>query len=426
METNVFLRGENVFKEVSINSTIKPELSDEFLNKWQKIIDLLSEIFDVPAALIMRINKDNMEVLLRNENKENPYNSGDKESLGKGLYCETVIGKEQELSIDNALYNKNWKDNPDIKLNMISYYGLPIKWPDNEIFGTICVLDEKTKELNKNQKELLARFKEVVEDDLELIISKKQLQKQKGLFEKLLNYSLEAIVLLDEDFKILEANSQFEVIFGYKKKEILGNKIIDYIVPVNERKNFYKHKKEVLIGKDIETVVKRKTKDGETKLISLNLFRVELANNKFGVYAVYNDITNKQKRENVIKDIKNKLHLAVKVANIGVWDWNIKTGEFYYNENWAKTLGFELNELENNIKVWKKMVYEKDKNSIEEELNNHLNGNSKIYKKEYRIKTKLGHLKWIRDIGQVTERNENGDPLRMVGIQIDIDDKYGE
>src|SRR6056297_1439025 len=423
METKVFLRGENVFKEVSITSTIKPELSDEFLNKWQKIVDLLSEMLDVPAALIMRINEDNMEVLLKNKNKENPYNKGDKESLGKGLYCETVIGKDQYLSIDNAINNDKWKDNPDVELNMLSYYGLPIKWPDKEVFGTICVLDKKTNNLNKNQKKLLARFKDVIEDDLELIISKKELEKQRRLFEKLLNYSLEAIVLLDEDFKVIKANSQFEIIFGYRKNEILGKKINDLIVPVNEKKNFLKNKKEVLTGKDIETVVKRKTKNRETRLISLNLFRVKLTNNRFGVYAVYNDISNKKKRENAIKDIKNKLHLAVKGANIGVWDWNIKTGEFYYNENWARILGYELNELENNIKTWKKLVYEKDKDSIEKELNNHLNGKSEGYEKEYRIKTKSGNLKWIKDIGKVTERSERGEPIRMVGVQIDIDNK---
>ena len=34
--------------------------------------------------------------------------------------------------------------NPDIKLGMISYLGVPISWPDGEIFGTICVLDRQS------------------------------------------------------------------------------------------------------------------------------------------------------------------------------------------------------------------------------------------------------------------------------------------
>jgi hypothetical protein len=52
---------------------------------------------------------------------------GGSDSLGHGLYCETVVGENSELLIDNALIHQQWKDNPDIALNMISYYGLPIQ-----------------------------------------------------------------------------------------------------------------------------------------------------------------------------------------------------------------------------------------------------------------------------------------------------------
>ena len=176
MDTKVLLRVENISKKVSITSSDKPKLTDKFLSKWQKIVDLLSLIIDIPAALIMRINKDTMEVLLKSKNDSNPYPVGGKELLGSGLYCETVIGSDQKLSVDNALKYKEWEDNPDVELNMISYFGFPIKWFDNETFGTICVLDNKTNELNKIQQDLLEQFKNVIEDDLELLIFKKEIE----------------------------------------------------------------------------------------------------------------------------------------------------------------------------------------------------------------------------------------------------------
>ncbi|MEI7868728.1 MAG: hypothetical protein WCI11_12620 [Candidatus Methylumidiphilus sp.] len=42
-----------------------------------------------------------------------------------------------------ALKDPDWDHNPDIKLGMISYCGLPLTWPDGHIFGTLCILDEK-------------------------------------------------------------------------------------------------------------------------------------------------------------------------------------------------------------------------------------------------------------------------------------------
>ena len=423
MDTKVFLREENKFKEVTITSTTKPDLSDEFLEKWQKIINLVVEIIDIPAALIMRINEDTMEVLLSSENEESPYHSGDKESLGNGLYCETVIGKDQELEVDNALKYKKWEDNPDVELDMISYYGLPIKWNDNESFGTICVLDSKTKKLTEIQKEFLENFRDVIEDDLKLLVSQQKMKEQNKLFKKLLNNSLEGILLMDEDFNILKANQEFEKIFGYKSEALINNNIVDCIVPDDEYEDFLKYKNQVLNNKDVETVVKRKTKDGDIKLISLNLIPIEVANNEINIYGVYNDITAKRKREIEIKEIKERLSLAIEGANIGIWDWNIKTGEVHYNQNWANMLGYSLDELENSIKTWEKLVYEEDEKNIEKDLNEHLYGNSNIYENEHRLRTKEGKLKWVRDVGRVIKRDKDGNPLRVVGVHIDINDR---
>ncbi|MFW5891038.1 MAG: sensor domain-containing diguanylate cyclase [bacterium] len=177
MKTNVYLREDDILKEVKITSADKPELPTNFINKWQDIITLISKIIKIPSALIMKISREEMQVFLKSQNNGNPYDSGAGESLGNGLYCETVIGKNKELLVANALLSDSWKDNPDIKFNMISYYGLPIRWPDNEIFGTICVLDNVTNSYNEIYKKLIKKFRDAFEDDLRILIYEKRLKK---------------------------------------------------------------------------------------------------------------------------------------------------------------------------------------------------------------------------------------------------------
>jgi len=176
MKANVFIREDDIFKEVEITDSKKPEIPNEFIEKWQEIITLISKIIDVPAALIMEITEAEKRVFLKSDNKNNPYKKGAGDSLGHGLYCETVIGENSELHVDNALLSDTWNDNPDIELNMISYYGLPIKWPDNEFFGTICVLDNSTNNFKDIYKELLDKFRKAFEDDLRLLVYEKQLK----------------------------------------------------------------------------------------------------------------------------------------------------------------------------------------------------------------------------------------------------------
>jgi transcriptional regulator with GAF, ATPase, and Fis domain len=145
-------------------------LTGALLGKWQNVVDILAEMLTVPAGLIMRCQGDEIEVLVASASPGNPYHPGEKELLpGSGLYCETVIKTRQMLLVPNALEDEKWRNNPDIKLGMISYLGYPIFLPQGEVFGTICVLDIKGNTYSEAYKKLLLQFKELIEAHLELL-----------------------------------------------------------------------------------------------------------------------------------------------------------------------------------------------------------------------------------------------------------------
>ncbi|MEW6989073.1 diguanylate cyclase [Colwelliaceae bacterium 6441] len=144
---------------------------------WQKSIDLIAKIAKIPAALVMRVHDDEMEVFRTSKSEENPYEQGELAALGDGLYCETVIDKRSRLLVPNALKDPLWENNPDIKLNMISYIGWPIIWPNGSVFGTICMLDRKENSYNDEQSELLYQFKELIEFSLRSIYEEAILDK---------------------------------------------------------------------------------------------------------------------------------------------------------------------------------------------------------------------------------------------------------
>ena len=146
------------------------EISENMLKKWQKIIDIMAELIGIPAALIMRLVESDIEVFVSSQSKGNPYHAGDREHfLGSGLYCETVINTNDKLLIPNALADEKWKNNPDIKLSMISYLGFPIVLPGGKPFGTICVLDDKENAYSETYENLIKNFRDIIQSHLELI-----------------------------------------------------------------------------------------------------------------------------------------------------------------------------------------------------------------------------------------------------------------
>jgi len=163
---------------VPITSGTKPELPQNMQEKWQNVLDLIAQLLHVPSALIMKLEQDRIRVYASSRTKGNPYKKDESERLGLGLYCETVVGTRQSLLVPDALQEEFWKDNPDIKLGMVSYLGLPVAWDDGEVFGTFCVLDSKENKYSQLYIDLLHQFRDIVESDLAQLTLQEELRKQ--------------------------------------------------------------------------------------------------------------------------------------------------------------------------------------------------------------------------------------------------------
>ncbi|MQA19287.1 sensor histidine kinase [Rugamonas rivuli] len=150
-------------------------VSDDFLGKWQQTTNVMAEVFDVPAGLIMRVLPQQIEVLVSSHTPGNPYEADEKANLNTGLYCETVMATRAMLHVPHALEDERWKDNPDVALNMISYLGVPLLWPDDEVFGTICVLDSKKRVYQQRYVDLLWEIKRAIEADFQVMDQQQKL-----------------------------------------------------------------------------------------------------------------------------------------------------------------------------------------------------------------------------------------------------------
>jgi two-component sensor histidine kinase len=88
-----------------------------------------------------------------------------------------VVGTRDILNIPDALADNAWKDNPDIPRGMVAYLGMPLKWPDGEIFGTICVLDKRKHLFSELHIAVLAHLRMAVEADLHMLCERQRLER---------------------------------------------------------------------------------------------------------------------------------------------------------------------------------------------------------------------------------------------------------
>ncbi len=192
------------------------------LREWQEVVDLVAGLTGVRAALIMRVweSEDRIQVLVASQNAGNPYHPGEAETLhGSGLYCERVLETRQILCVPDALASPEWDHNPDLERGLVSYMGLPILQPDGRAFGTICILDDKTRPPDPVAVDLLHKMRNLVQGQLHLQerLRLQTLLADNALLRRLIDGLPTSVACstLPPDARIIYLNQHFTRTFGY-------------------------------------------------------------------------------------------------------------------------------------------------------------------------------------------------------------------
>ncbi|MCP4647584.1 MAG: PAS domain-containing protein, partial [bacterium] len=112
------------------------------------------------------------------------------------------------------------------------------------------------------------------------------------------------------------------------------------------------------------------------------------------------------------------VELALRGANLGTWDWNIQTGEVFFDKRWVEMIGYEEGELKPHYTTWENLLHPDDKERVQTVLTQHFEEGTE-YSIEFRLREKVGSWCWILASGKVFERDEGGNPLRMTGVHLD-------
>jgi diguanylate cyclase (GGDEF)-like protein/PAS domain S-box-containing protein len=112
--------------------------------------------------------------------------------------------------------------------------------------------------------------------------------------------------------------------------------------------------------------------------------------------------------------------LALERAHLGVWDWDLRSGDCFYSAMWSRMLGYGEGELVEASDLWLQLTHPDDRERAVASGERHIAGLTDSIETELRLKHKSGHWVWVLDRGGVVERDAEGRPVRLMGVQTDI------
>ncbi len=136
----------------------------------------------------------------------------------------------------------------------------------------------------------------------------KELAQSEERFKKLANLSFEG-VLIHKNGVAIDCNDPFLEMFGYERNDIIGQNVVELVIPKNERKIIYRHlTEEGMKPQKINCINKR----GAKLAIEIETRRID-DNNKVFVTTFRNISTHK--RSQILNDVLNNIATAVNFMN---------------------------------------------------------------------------------------------------------------
>ncbi len=236
--------------------------------------------------------------------------------------------------------------------------------------------------------------------------------------------SASLIVVLDPRGGIVQINQACEQVTGYRMAEVKGRIFWDFLLEGAESAIVKRIFGQLLQGKFPRSHENDLlTRDGRKRRIVWSSSAVlDQAGNVELIVACGNDITDRRAVELKLRESEERYALAVRGANDGLWDWNLKVDRLHLSARWRAMLGMSEGEAGESRDYWFARVHTEDLKRLREAIEAHLDGATPHVEVEHRVRHASGEWRWMLARG-LAIRDAAGSPYRMAGSLTDITDR---
>lgn len=227
----------------------------------------------------------------------------------------------------------------------------------------------------------------------------------------------------DNNNRIIDLNRTAAVSIGLPAQEIRGRQTEDFFPPEDSADFLLDDRKVIESGLPKLGIVEcyETGEQGGRRHIRTDKIPLRGPSGEFDrLVAIASDTTEAVESLERAEYAEQRLSLAMKTGGIGLWDWNMQTGEVYFSDTFFTMHGYDVGELAPHIETWERLCHPNDLPEAMSDVTRHSEGKTAIYVNEQRIRQKSGDWHWVRVVGEIVERDANDHPMRMLGVHIDI------
>lgn len=252
-------------------------------------------------------------------------------------------------------------------------------------------------------------------------IAEARLRESEGLFRSVTEQSTDAIFVKDRDCRYLLFNKAGADYVGRPLEEILGKRANE-IFEAECAARIDARDKQVMETGEVLTHEETITSNGSERIFyGMKAPYRDSAGKIIGTIGIWRDITERKRAQEAMRLNEERLRLAADAAWLGTWDWDIRIDRVHWSSQVWAFFGVEPDSTKLNFDFFKSAIHPEDRERVVKNVDASLKDDAP-YATEFRVVQPSGQIVWLNAVGRVF-RDAGGDPVRMVGIHLNITDR---
>ncbi|MEF7616340.1 EAL domain-containing protein [Aquincola sp. MAHUQ-54] len=251
--------------------------------------------------------------------------------------------------------------------------------------------------------------------------AQRTLRASEANYRMLFEGALDAILVLKgDDLTLIDANQPALELFSCTLEELGARPANAWLVPADPAV-WRPVWRAALAGRSRRVEARVRTATGRLLWTEIHLKRV--ASSHRHLLAVVRDISDRKRADDALKRIQERLDLALEGAEIGLYDFNLLSGEVVVDERYQRMLGGGDWPMPMTKDQWLERIHPEDRQTVMRIGDETRSGRRLKIEMEYRMRHQSGDWIWVLDRGKGFDWDANGHPRRAAGTCVDITER---
>src|SRR6266849_10730393 len=249
----------------------------------------------------------------------------------------------------------------------------------------------------------------------------KDLRETEERFRVIAESASDLILLIDPQGERIYVNPAYSRLFG-NSKDLVGTDAFREIHPEDKEQVEKAFFDTVRDGQNRDVEFRFLLPSGEVRWIESHRSAVLDSHGSVAhIVAVARDVTERRRQEETLRARDVQLQEAQALANLGSWEWDVRTNSRRWSDQLAKIFGLRHDQVPLTFDGFYPLVHPEDRERTAKIANEALLGGTD-YENQFRIVRPDGVIRTVHNQARV-DRDESGRPVRVIGVCQDITER---